>query len=62
MLEEFLPKFGINTRYTVYDIKDEDNDSDIEGDFFSMPLFTLEEQEDFAARAREKLQRQILKL
>ena len=36
---EFLPKFGINTRYTVYDIKDEDNDSDIRGGiFFSMPF------------------------
>ncbi len=54
---EFLPKFGINTRYTVYDIKDEDNDSDIRGGiFFSMPLFTFgrASAKISAARAREK--------
>ena len=39
---EYRPKFGINTRYTIYDIDENENDSDIRGGiFFSMPLFTF---------------------
>ena len=39
---EFRPKFGINTRYTVYDLDENENDTDIRGGvFFSMPLFTF---------------------
>ena len=39
---EFRPKFGFNTRYTIYDLKDNDNDTDIRGGiFFSMPIFTF---------------------
>ncbi len=53
---EFRPQFGLNTRYTVYDIKDDDNDSDIRGGiYFSMPLFTFgrSKAKISAARARE---------
>ncbi|MAR96117.1 MAG: hypothetical protein CMG17_00555 [Candidatus Marinimicrobia bacterium] len=39
---EFRPKFGFNTRYTVYDLDEKENDSDIRGGiFFSMPIFTF---------------------
>ncbi len=39
---EFRPKFGFNTRYTVYDLDQNENDSDIRGGiFFSMPIFTF---------------------
>lgn len=39
---EFRPKFGFNTRYTVYDLDENENDTDIRGGiFFSMPLFTF---------------------
>jgi outer membrane protein TolC len=39
---EFRPKFGFNTRYTVYDIDEKENDSDVRGGiFFSMPIFTF---------------------
>ena len=39
---EFLPKLGFNTRYTMYDVDEGENDSDIRGGiFFSMPLFTF---------------------
>ena len=31
---EFRPKFGFNTRYTVYDLDEKENDSDIRGKFF----------------------------
>lgn len=39
---EFRPKFGFNTRYTVYDLDEKENDTDIRGGiFFSMPIFTF---------------------
>tara|TARA_B100000963_G_scaffold194636_1_gene169321 strand:- start:14850 stop:16202 length:1353 start_codon:yes stop_codon:yes gene_type:complete len=39
---EFRPKFGFNTRYTVYDLDEDNNDSDIRGGiYFSMPIFTF---------------------
>ena len=39
---EFRPKFGFNTRYTIYDLDEDDNDTDIRGGiFFSMPIFTF---------------------
>ncbi|MEC7890283.1 MAG: TolC family protein [Pseudomonadota bacterium] len=39
---EFRPQFGFRTRYTVYDIKDNENDTDWRGGiYFSMPLFTF---------------------
>ena len=39
---EFRPQFGFNTRYTVYDLDEKENDSDIRGGiFFSMPIFTF---------------------
>lgn len=39
---EFRPKFGFNTRYTVYDLDEKENDSDVRGGiFFSMPIFTF---------------------
>jgi hypothetical protein len=39
---EFRPKFGFNTRYTIYDLDKNENDSDIRGGiFFSMPIFTF---------------------
>ena len=39
---EFRPQFGFNTRYTKYDIKDDENESDIRGGiYFSLPLFTF---------------------
>jgi hypothetical protein len=39
---EFRPKFGFNTRYTIYDLDENDNDTDIRGGiFFSMPIFTF---------------------
>ncbi|MFL2815726.1 MAG: TolC family protein [Alphaproteobacteria bacterium] len=40
---EFLPQFGFRTRYTEYDIDDnEGEDSDIRGGiYFSMPVFTF---------------------
>ena len=30
---EFRPKFGFNTRYTVYDLDENENDTDIRGEF-----------------------------
>jgi len=53
---EFRPKFGINTRYTVYDIDQKDNDEDIRGGvYFSMPLYTFGRAgaKVSAARAKE---------
>lgn len=39
---EFRPQFGFNTRYTVYDLNKNENDTDIRGGiFFSMPIFTF---------------------
>ena len=39
---EFRPQFGFNTRYTKYDLKDDENESDIRGGiYFSLPLFTF---------------------
>ncbi len=39
---EFRPKFGFNTRYTVYDLDEKENDTDVRGGiFFSMPIFTF---------------------
>ena len=39
---EFRPQFGLNTRYTIYDIDEKENDSDIRGGiYFSMPLFNF---------------------
>ncbi len=39
---EFRPKFGFNTRYTIYDLDENENDTDIRGGiFFSMPIFTF---------------------
>ena len=39
---EFRPQFGFRSRYTVYDIKDNENDTDWRGGiYFSMPLFTF---------------------
>jgi hypothetical protein len=39
---EYRPKFGFNTRYTVYDIDENENDSDIRGGiYFSMPVFSF---------------------
>ena len=39
---EYRPKFGFNTRYTVYDIDEDENDSDIRGGiYFSMPVFSF---------------------
>ena len=39
---EFRPQFGINTRYTIYDIDQKENDADIRGGiYFSMPLFNF---------------------
>tara|TARA_B110000008_G_scaffold279077_1_gene324779 strand:- start:15794 stop:17146 length:1353 start_codon:yes stop_codon:yes gene_type:complete len=39
---EFRPKFGFNSRYTVYDLDENKNDSDIRGGiYFSMPIFTF---------------------
>tara|TARA_B110000444_G_scaffold261018_1_gene310508 strand:+ start:6584 stop:7936 length:1353 start_codon:yes stop_codon:yes gene_type:complete len=39
---EFRPKFGINTRYTLYDIDQKENDADVRGGvYFSMPIFTF---------------------
>ena len=39
---EFRPQFGINTRYTIYDIDQKENDADVRGGiYFSMPLFTF---------------------
>ncbi len=40
---EFRPQFGIRTRYTSYDIDDDElNDKDIRGGlYFSMPIFTF---------------------
>ena len=39
---DYRPKFGFNTRYTVYDIDENENDSDIRGGiYFSMPVFSF---------------------
>jgi hypothetical protein len=39
---EFRPQFGLNTRYTIYDIDEKENDADIRGGiYFSMPLFNF---------------------
>ena len=39
---EFRPQFGFNTKYTRYDIKDDNKDTDIRGGlYFSMPIFTF---------------------
>jgi outer membrane protein TolC len=39
---EFRPQFGFNTRYTVYDLDEKENDTDVRGGiFFSMPIFTF---------------------
>ena len=46
---EFRPQLGFNTRYTRYDLDEDENDSDIRGGvYFSMPLFTF-------GRARAKI-------
>ena len=57
---EFRPKFGINTRYTIYDLDDDDNDTDIRGGvFFSMPIFTFGRStaKISASRAKENAMR-----
>ena len=39
---EFRPQFGLNTRYTIYDVDEKENDADIRGGiYFSMPLFNF---------------------
>ena len=39
---EFRPQLGFNTRYTKYDLDEDQSDSDIRGGiYFSMPLFTF---------------------
>lgn len=39
---DYLPKFGINTRYTRYDLDENTDESDIRGGiYFSMPIFTF---------------------
>jgi outer membrane protein TolC len=39
---EYRPKFGFNSRYTVYDLDENKNDSDIRGGiYFSMPIFSF---------------------
>lgn len=39
---EYRPKFGFNTRYTVYDLDEDENDRDIRGGiYFTMPIFTF---------------------
>ena len=39
---DYRPKFGFSTRYTVYDIDENENDSDIRGGiYFSMPVFSF---------------------
>ncbi len=39
---EYMPKFGLNTRYTAYDLDEEQSDRDIRGGiYFSMPIFSF---------------------
>ena len=52
---EFRPKFGFNTRYTVYDLDENENDTDIRGGiFFSMPIFTFGRASAKIAASRAK--------
>ena len=39
---DYRPQFGLNTRYTIYDIDENENDADIRGGiYFSMPIFSI---------------------
>ncbi len=39
---DYLPKFGVSTRYTKYDIDDDSNEDDVRGGlYFSMPIFSF---------------------
>ena len=61
---EFLPQFGIRTRYTEYDIDDDEGeDSDIRGGiYFSMPVFTFgrASAKISSSKAKEKAYKQYI--
>ena len=53
---EFRPQFGFNTRYTVYDLDEKENDSDVRGGiFFSMQFLLLVEQLQKLLPLKQKL-------